>query len=759
MKQLVIVLVCLQSLFLSAQNFEDSWSGYFSYVSVKSISQGNDKMYVAAENAIFSYDLSTEEINTISTINGLSGNPISTVYYSENFDLLIIGYENGLIEIKLDDDEEILSVVDILEKQTIPPNKKRINHFYEYNGQLYISSQFGISVYDLGGLEFGDTYFIGDFGAQINITQTTVVEDLIYASTSENGVRSAFVNNDNLIDFEQWTTIVGGGFKGIQNLNLEIFLARNDNKVLRYIPGSGFEQVESYNTPIVDFNITSNILTVTTENTIHGYSEGFVLQSEVLFLPDFDYLLQSGLSFNNKFYMGTKELGMLIVPFEDSRGEQILPEGPLLNQPFALDASPGQLWVSFGEVDLSFNPFPLSRRGISNFKNDEWLNISYEELFGATDLVNISINPEDTNEVFISSFQKGLLHMNDQTPTILYNENNSVLNLPPNNPAAEIRIYGSDFDRENNLWFVQSRINEGLVKRSPTGQFQLIDISDIIDAESEIALSEIDISRESYVFFGTVSNGLIGYNPTAHEFNKIGEGVGSGNLPSIDIRALAFDNNNRLWIGTLKGLRVLYSVGSFFESGANTDAQSIIILENGVPQELLYEQSITDIEVDGSNNKWVATATSGVFYFSSNGQETLLRFTADNSPLPSDNVQDIAIDDSTGVVYFATTDGLVAFNGTSTAPMEDLENVYAYPNPVRPDYFGNVTIDGLTKKANVKITDISGNLVFETTSEGGSVTWDTTAFGKYRVASGVYLVLVSSDDTILTKVIKIMIVR
>jgi len=457
--------------------------------------------------------------------------------------------------------------------------------------------------------------------------------------------------------------------------------------------------------------------------------------------------------------MGTTELGMLIVPFGDNLGTQILPEGPLLNHPFALDASPGQLWVSFGEVDLTFNPFPLSKRGISNFKNDEWLNIPYEELLGATDLVNISINPEDTNEVFMSSFQKGLLNINDQIPTILYNENNSPLNVPPNDPDSEIRIYGSDFDRENNLWFVQSRVDEGLVKRSPTGQFQLIDISDIIDAEDEIALSEIKISRESYVFFGAVSNGLIGYNPTTHSFNKIGEGIGNGNLPSKDIRALTFDNNNRLWIGTLRGLRVLYSVGSFFESGANTDAQAIIILENGVPQELLFEQSITDIEVDGSNNKWVATATSGVFYFSSNGQETLLRFTADNSPLPSDNVQDIAIDDSTGVVYFATTDGLVAFNGTSTAPKDDLENVYAYPNPVRPNFFGNVTIDGLTKKANVKIIDISGNLVYETTSEGGSVTWDTTAFGKYRVASGVYLVLVSSDDAILTNVIKIMIIR
>jgi ligand-binding sensor domain-containing protein len=203
----------------------------------------------------------------------------------------------------------------------------------------------------------------------------------------------------------------------------------------------------------------------------------------------------------------------------------------------------------------------------------------------------------------------------------------------------------------------------------------------------------------------------------------------------------------------------LFNVAGFFEEGANVEAQAIIIEEDGVGQELLVSQTITDIEVDGSNNKWVATSSSGVFYFSSNGQETILRFNKDNSPLPSNNVQDIAIDDLTGRVYFATINGLVAFDGSSTAPRDNLEDVYAFPNPVRPGFTGNVTIDGLTSNANVKITDIEGNLVFETTSEGGSVLWDTSAFGQYKVASGVYMVLITTDDALETKVSKIMIVR
>ena len=765
MKQLVRVILILQIFFLQAQNFENSWTGYFSYVSIKSISQGNDKIYAAAENAIFTYDLSTEEISSISTINGLSGNPISTAYYSENNGLYVIGYENGLIEIVIDGEDNVLKVVDILDKTTIPPNMKTINHFNEYNGRLYISTGFGISVYNLETLEFGDTYFIGDLGSQINITQTTVQGDLIYASSSENGIKSALVADENIIDYQQWATVIGGGYKGIQSLGVELYAVNNSNNILKFDLDVGFLQIDTFLYPVVDFRAFSGVLTITTKSSIHTFSEGYVLTNEVTSLFEYDYLLQAGYAFNNSFYLGTADLGMLIVPFNVNRALQVLPEGPLYNQPFTIEASPGKLWVAFGDVDLTFNPYPLTRKGISNYRNESWTNIKYDSLTDlldvedVNDLVFIKSNPNNPNETYMSSYQKGLLKIKNQDPTILYNETNSPLEIPGGDEALGIRLYGSDFDKQDNFWFVQSRIDKGLIKLTPEGQFQTIDISNIINAEDELALGKLVVSREGYVFFGAVSSGLVGYNPTTNEFNKIGEALGNGNLPSTDIKALAFDNQNRLWIGTRKGLRVLYSARNFFESGADIDSQPIIILDDGVPQELLFLQSITDIEVDGSNNKWVSTATSGVFYLSSNGQETLLRFTSANSPLPSDTVLDISIDDADGTVYFATKDGLVAYDGTSTAPGEDLESVYAYPNPVRPNYFGNVTIDGLTAKANVKITDITGNLVFETTSQGGSVEWDTTAFGKYKVASGVYLVLITSDDNLLTKVAKIMIIR
>lgn len=765
MKRWAIALLILLPVLAFSQNFENSWVGHFSYVSIKDISQGNNKIFVAAENAIFSYDLSTLEIKTGSTITGLSGDFISTLHYSEAYGLLLIGYENGLIEIVKDGEENVLKVVDILEKPTIPPDRKRINNFNEYNGKVYIATEYGISVYDLERLEFGDTYFIGDGGSQIDIVQTTVLEPYIFAASSSQGMRRALVADENLIDYQNWTTIISGGFRAVEKLGNELYASNRANAILRFTPQGTTNVVATFSSEVQKFRLADNLLTITTKNAIQAYSEGFVQEAAVNNVLDFDIDLFSGYGFGNNFYLGTVEDGLLIVPFGTMQATQVLPNGPIRNKPFALDALPGQLWVAFGETDRDFNPNPYSYFGVSHLTDTLWTNISYEDLSSAvggepTDLIKVTMNPQVPNEVFMSSFQKGLLKIVDEVPTVLYDETNSPLErIYIGGDDAGIRLYGSQFDKQGNFWFLQSKTDEGLIKLTPNGQFQKTDLSSIFNAASDLALTKLALSSENYIFFGTYRNGVIGYNPTTNTFNKIGKGPGAGNLPSSSVRALAFDNQNRLWIGTLKGLRIIYSPGSFFEEGANPESQAIIILEDGVAQELLFEQSVTAIEVDGSNNKWVATASSGVFYLSPNGQETLLRFTKVNSPLPTNNVQDIAIDPFTGVVYFATTQGLVAYKGSATAPSDNLDNVHAFPNPVRPGFAGNVTIDGLTAQANVKITDITGSLVFEETSEGGSVLWDTTAFGKYKVRSGVYLVLVTTEDNVETKVSKIMIIR
>jgi ligand-binding sensor domain-containing protein len=270
---------------------------------------------------------------------------------------------------------------------------------------------------------------------------------------------------------------------------------------------------------------------------------------------------------------------------------------------------------------------------------------------------------------------------------------------------------------------------------------------------------KIAIDKSGTKWIASYKNGVVAFNENSNiRFKKLSEGADLGNLPSQDVRAIAVDNRNQVWIGTNKGLRVLPSTGSY-NNDQQMKANPIIILEDSLAQELLYEQFITDIAVNGSNQKWIGTADSGAFLFSYNGQETIYHFTKDNSPLPSNVINDIDINAVTGEIFFATDRGMVSFQGTSTKPADSLDAVYVYPNPVRPEFVGTVKIAGLISKANIKITDIEGNLVYETTSEGGSVEWDTKAFGKYNVASGVYMIFIAAEDASETAVKKVMIIR
>ena len=758
MKQLFIIILAFFVSKSFSQNFENQWIGYFSYANVIDVETGNDKIIAASENAIFTYDLISSEIKTITTIQGLSGDLISKVYYSANYDIIMVGYQNGLIEL-IFDDSSVLRVIDILNKPTIPPNQKTINHFFEFNGNVYISTDYGLSIYDLTRLEFGDTYFIGDFGSQVKINQTTIHDGIIYAAMDDK-VKSADANNPNLINFQEWNDFYPFGILGIQSFGNQLYGIDFNSRLLR-LSGGNTTVVATFPQANKSIHTTDEYLTVTSRTRSTVFDVMMSQVSTTTNILDFSYTLSNSLAHNGNVYLATEQHGILEVPFNQNQANQILPDGPLMNKPFAIDAATGQLWVVYGAVSLFFNPYPLNpnRRGLSHFQDNNWVNIPYEDVFESVALSHVKINPFNQTEAYASSMFSGLLKLVDRQPSLLYNESNSSLQGAYGDNS--LRIFGSEFDNSGNLWFVQSGAVNGLHKLTTSGQIQGFDITSVIpQPTSETGLNKIGITREGSVFMASSFNGLIGYNPNTNQFRKIGEGLGNGNLPDINVRAVAVDNRNQVWIGTLRGLRVLFNTGGFFQENTNVDAQPIIILDDdGVPQELLFQQSITDIEVDGANNKWIATASSGVFYVSANGQETLLRFNKDNSPLPSNNVLDIAIDPDSGVVYFATGNGLVAYKGTTTAPRENLRALRAFPNPVRPHFTGNVTIDGLTARANVKITDVNGNLVFERVAEGGSIQWDTRAFGRYKVSSGVYFIMATSDDGTETNIAKVMIVR
>jgi hypothetical protein len=778
-KFILIIVSVLFSFFINAQDFSALWEGHFSYLNVKDVVQGNNKVYAASENAVFTYDIETLELNKISTIHGLSGEFISTIHYSEVFEQLIIGYENGLIEIVFEQTDEILSIVDIIEKQTIPPDSKRINHFNEHNGLIYISTDYGISVYDLDRLEFGDTFFIGTGSAQIIVSQTAILGDNIYAACMSNsGIRTASVTSTNLIDYQEWTQIVGGNFLGVEALEDKLYTTRLNNRIYE-INNNILNELFTYaNTPL-DIKSSNNNLVVTTNNRIFVYDSNFNLLANPSVSLDIDTEFTSAVTTNEGIYIGTKNFGLLrttiINPFEFI---EIHPDGPIRNDTFSVQTGLNSVWTTYGEYDLFYNPYPLNRRGFSHLNNEEWINTPFEDALGAISLNAISINPLNENQVFISSFFSGILEVNEEIPTILHNQLNSGLEsliLPSDPSYVDIRVSGTAFDRDGLLWSITSLIDRPLKSFNPSsGQWQSFDFTPLIpNVEDNLGFSEIVIDGNGTKWIGAYNFGVIGFNENTGNLKSIFD-EDQANLPSPLVRALALDNRSQLWIGTIKGLRVLYNTSNFFTDD-NARAEAIIFLEDGIPKELLELQFITDIKVDGSNNKWIATIGAGLFYFSPNGQETIYHFTKDNSPLPSNNVNDVSIDNENGLVYIATDRGLLSFSSGSSSPQENLSNAYIYPNPVRPNFniIGDkVKIKDISENVNIKITDIEGNLVAEAESrrnlrhkgynleiDGGTAYWNGKNLANNTVASGVYLIMLSDLDTFETRVLKLMVVR
>ncbi|MFP5439203.1 MAG: two-component regulator propeller domain-containing protein [Bacteroidia bacterium] len=750
---LFLLLACC---FGFAQNTQ--WGSYFSYTNVVDMAQTGNRVYAASEAAVFSQSASSGELKTITSVDGLKADGISAIHYSTATNRLLVGNSTGLLTV-LNADGTVVTKIDIIQETNVTYNKKKINHIYENNGIVYLSCDFGIATLNIKTLQFGDTYFIGAGGGEVTVYQSTVHNGYIYAAT-EDGLKRALATNPNLIDFSVWTQVLPFARHTVASFQGRLycgsswtqFVVFNTNDVATYydLPSS-----------IVDLRESNGYLLVTLPSKVIVYNSDHVQQFEINTIGEPATFVAASLV-GRTLYVGTSEKGVFSVNIGTFQTTNITPNGPLMSNIFALGKSANALWAVYGTADINYDP-KHKTYGVSKFTSQTgWTNIPYETLSTINgmnkpveDIIKVVINPKNEKDVYLLSAGSGILRLNDMVPINLYDETNSGLENQQYSSGRSVRVQAGTFDSQGNLW-VMNGLTKKPLKKLNGNTFTPYSFEDVYREAQAMQYSGmlVDDLGTKWIASGNVT-GLVGYNETLNKFMRFS---GIDMLPSNDVKCVALDKSGRLWIGTTSGLRVIYSTSRFADEDMLTTSSIVFVDDSGVAQELMYAQSVTDIEVDGSNNKWIGTA-SGAYLVSPDGQKTLYQFTKDNSPLPSNVINDIAIDNITGEVFFATDRGMVSFKGSSTAASEDLSKVYVYPNPVRPNYDGDVKITNLTNNANVKVTDIEGNLVYEATSEGGTVVWDTTAFGKYKVRSGVYMVFISSEDTTLTAVKKVMIIR
>ncbi len=781
----LFLIVCILNAFTTnAQLLQGtgSWRDHLPYNRTVAVCKAHSIVFCATPYSIFAYDTKNESITRISKANYLSDVGITSMVYDQNSDKVIVGYENGNIDLITSGSG--INMPDIRLSNIL--GNKAIYDIFPYGDYAYLSTGFGVVVIDLKNLEVRDTYFIGPNGTSVQVKDLVIANNKIYAATN-NGLLTADINNPFLANFENWSlepnlpndTPPHQVLFFDNHLVLAIAEENQDLVWIKEIPGgdwvSGFSDT---------YYRVKKLWTDGYWMTISGNFSMQVLQEDFDFAYNMGQVAGKGVNANAcivdeyaQVWGADEHNGLLLrAYFDESAQRSFYPGGPRVADSRRITAYNNNVWIAHGGVHPYWSNL-WNDAGISAFVNEQWKGIPadtannfsgannvYDKVY---DFMQAAIDPNDNNRVFMASFEDGLIEVNGTTMKGRTRNAPGGVGGGPKRPTAStddwVGVAGVTFDKDGVLWCTNSLTPEGIHALDKNGTFYDYNFAQVIGNNSHI--SDIIVGSNGYVYAIVIGKGLLVFNHNGtlgnysdDSYKLLTDTEGDGALPSKDVLSIEEDLDREIWIGTAQGLVVIYTPESIF-SEENFNAEFIYIEQDGNTQELMKTEAINAIEIDGGNRKWIGTGNSGAFLFSDNGLNQLYHFNERNSSLPANRIYDIAINHSNGEVFFATEKGIMAFFSTATNFDNEMKEVKVFPNPVRPDYEGNITIDGLAYDSNVKITDIQGNIVYETSSEGGRAIWNGKRFDGERPSTGVYLIYVTTKDGSADDVKKITFIR
>jgi ligand-binding sensor domain-containing protein len=747
------------------------WRQHISYNKATVAAEGNNGIiYCASRAGMFSYQKDNHELTLYSHLNGLSDVEISTINFDKATGTLLIAYENSNIDL-ISSDKTIYNLPDIKQKNII--GGKHINNIFFLNGEAYISCEFGIVVIDMTRKEVKDTYYINPNNSYLSINGLAFDGTYLLA-VSDSGVFKANYNDPNIFNFTAWTketslvqpdanytsaTFLNNRFYIIKSTTAGDSVFVQDNNV--------WQVFLSDNTTLAKIKNTNNKLVYINNGKIALCDEsGNILRS----VFNWDYTngaIRDGfMDSDNNFWIADNNNG-LVKQSSNFSIEVISPNGPRSEAVWAMQSRNGKLWVASGALEADHPDFNI-KSGIYYFSDNHWntFDLTNDAVYSqaaanSPAVICVAIDPNDPEHAFIGNWGSGLLEFRNNGGVTIYNESNSsIRSIDPN----YIIVGGVTFDDDGNLWVVSGGNTNSISVRKPDGVWQSFVIPDVTAASYGLyKLIVDDYGQKWFIARGGASAGagvcVFKENDinsaSNNQFKILTDRSGNGALPDIFVRDLAKDKDGSVWLGTNKGVAVIYNPGSVF-SGGNYDAERIIIEQDGHAQYLLETEIVTSVVIDGANRKWFGTFSGGVFLMSSDGTKQLLNFNTANSPLPSNLITSIAIDDLTGEVFFGTDKGIISYRGDATEGQEECKNTFVFPNPVMHEYNGPVAIRGLVGNSDVKITDIAGNLVYHTIANGGEAIWNGTNFKGERAQTGIYTVFVTNEDGTQTCVTKML---
>ena len=756
MNKLVLFFVLANIHFAFTQIGTGQWRRHISPIKAIAVDHSQESIYTALSKGLLTYDLESGEQTLRTSANYLSDNTLTDIYFHSASKRLYIGYDNGNLDIL--ENEAILNMNAIQISQI--SGSKKINKIKGYNNEIYLATGFGIVVINDSKLEVKDTYF--PTSGNQEIIDLAFVNNNIYALTN-NGVYIGELANNFLADPSQWAQLSWipdysslGNYKSISGFNNTIFLAYNDDLYNGDTLFSLNLTSESLTPFLIDVELNStnaqgDKLLISTDGGLFSYNSDLNLEQLI-----YQYVhgtfpnCMDAVNVNGYYFIADRSSGLVRAP-DAFNSTQILFEGPDNNFSYRIDWAKGRLAVAGG---------PGDRAGYS-FYNEDWKSTN---MFSQTMLqssaipgfLSVAVNPKNVEQIAFGSFSEMPLALTNDGQSIsdTFGIYNSLLEIRYD--AASSGLIWSDitdmeYDSRGNLWVANSGCQRPLKVLDSEGVWHDFELG---TTSRNKFTKRIAVDQNGIKWLAIKDAGLYAFDdnqtindPSDDRYRLLNSGEFTGNLPSANIEALAVDLDNNIWIGTEEGMRVLYNSADVFDAGLGEYNFQRLLIEYGENVEIVLGTThITDIEIDGGNRKWFGTAGAGVFIFSEDGLTLIENFTKENSPLLSNNILDMSIDDNTGEVYIVTDEGLISYRGDATNGDISYSNVKVFPNPVHPTYFGPVTIQGIASNSEVKITDVAGNLVYRTASNGGTATWDVTTTSGDRASTGVYLIWTSVDN-------------
>jgi len=754
------------------------WKNYLPFRTGTNIAQSSDNVFYTTRVAVIVLDKDNPESDksTISKLNGLSGStPVLIKYIPEN-ESLIVTYEDSSFDQVFQNNT---STFENLKQDGNFFNREILNLQVLSNNKLYFSMAFGIVEFDPIASEFGFTLDL-----EIPVTSLTLLGDFFYAATEE-GVFKA--ENDpaiNLKDLNNW--VLQGSSEGFPSIyssqqvasyNNELYVTINDS-LFKY---NGVDQLD-----FLYYKELSKPIFLTTEgeHLIAGFfcttqnnngdpvscegaevlfnANGFVKELSEACVDRPNYAIEDEQS---RIWSADRFGDFRIMKAGDDSCQRITSNSPRSQQVNEIALRDEEIWLSTNGLSPTTLSPEANSEGIYFFVDGQW-GVHKRETDpvlneqGGRAYHRIIVSP-DNEKFYVGTNINGLVEVNPGPTFNYYTKGNSDLQEGISS-GGTVRVTGLAFDEEGNLWMTNNNANKPLAVLKPDGTLS----NNFHPGLSQFSdLRDMAIDFQGNKWFTIDQKGILVYDdmgtvddPTGDRFVHLTSN--NSNIPDGNrTRCIEVDLDGEVWIGTSKGV-VSFDCGSSLYDFQCLGVRQIVEV-NGIRANLLETEDVWSIAVDGANRKWFGT-TNGVFLMSPNGKEQLAFFDTKNSPLPDNYVTDIKIHPTSGEVFFATGRGLVSYRegATEGGTFHKEEEVYAYPNPVRPDYNGTIAIKGLTRDADVKITDVSGQLIYETKALGGQAVWNGKDYNGRKASSGVYLVFSTAatsnqgkPNTLVTKVL------